>query len=538
MSATYLKDAGNGKKLLMVGEKPMLLIGGEVHNSCSSSESEMDRAWEKAKALGMNTLLVPVTWELLEPEEGKFDFTQTDMLVSNARKHGGKLGVLWFGAWKNAQCYYAPAWVKADSKRFPRAEVIKGRAFMRNQNFYGMPYSTLSYFGEETKKCDARAFAVLMEHIREIDGEENTIVTVQVENETGLQGAARENSDYADSVFAGQVPQAFADYMRANTETMVPDVKEAVEGGKPAGSWEEVFGACAEEIFSAYHVASYVEAVAKAGKAVYPLPMAANAWLDKGGKPGEYPSGGPVARMMEVWHFAAPSIDVLCPDIYVPDFVNVCNAYTRAGNQLYIPECATHSYEGPRLIDAVGHYHCLCYAPFGFEEMGEPFSATQGFLFGMDTSDPALQTPQSVSDYHAAASAIASMMPMLLERYGTKDLQGASGERADAGVMDFRSFRLTAVFNTPTNPGKNGAVLVMKESEDTFFILTQKGAILWESQIPGKPYVDVLELEDGCFADGVWKRNRRLNGDEVLSFNSAAPTLLRLKLLAYGDNEA
>ena len=177
-------------------------------------------------------------------------------------------------------------------------------------------------------------------------------------------------------------------------------------------------GTAALLFFSAYHVASYVNRVAEAGKAVYDLPMTANCWLDKGEKPGKYPSGGPGARMMEVWKFAAPAIDVIAPDIYVQNFCEICDAYTKMGNPLFIPETATHSHVGPRLVYTVGHHHAICFAPFGFEDMGQEFSGTQSYLFGVDTSDPLLQTPQNVEEYRWYNQTLAAMMSMLADAYG------------------------------------------------------------------------------------------------------------------------
>ena len=287
----------NGTKLLMVDDKPFIMLAGEVHNSNSSSVEYMEGVYDQADRLGMNTLLLPVSWEQTEPREGVFDFSLVDKLILQARRRGKKLGLLWFGAWKNAQCYYAPEWVKTDLVRFARAQVEKGKNFIRRKDFYEMPYTTLSYLCDATREADAKAFAALIAHIRSIDETENTVITVQVENETGLMGTARENSDYADELFYGRVPQEFADYMKAHTETMVPDVREAVENGAAGGSWSGVFGACAEELFSAYYVAGYVNVVAAAGKAEYPLPMTANCWLDKGEAPGKYPTGGPVSRV-------------------------------------------------------------------------------------------------------------------------------------------------------------------------------------------------------------------------------------------------
>ena len=63
-------------------------------------------------------------------------------------------------------------------------------------------------------------------------------------------------------------------------------------------SWSEIFGEMADEVFQCYYTARFVEAVAKAGKKEYDLPMTVNCWLDKGQKPGKYPTGGPVAKLM------------------------------------------------------------------------------------------------------------------------------------------------------------------------------------------------------------------------------------------------
>ena len=532
MSYPYLKEA-KGKKILIVHGKPFIMLSGEVHNSNSSSVEYMEQVWDKADELGMNSLLIPVTWELIEPEEGKFDFSLVDGLIQQARKRGKKLGFLWFGAWKNAQCYYAPSWVKTDLERFKRAEVVKGQNFTRLMDFHGMPYTSLSYLCEETNKADARAFRELMLHIKEIDEQENTVLIVQVENETGLQGSARENSDEADALFEAEVPQQFVDYMKEHTETMVADVKAGVEEGAKSGNWKAVFGDAAEEIFSAYHIASYVNKVASAGKEVYPLPMLVNCWLDKGQKAGMYPSGGPVSRMMEVWKYCAPAIDIIAPDIYIPDFCGICDEYTRRGNPLFIPEAATHSYAGPRQVYSVGHYHGICYSPFGFEEMGEPFSATAGYLFGMDTKDPALSTPQNVEEYGWYSRTLNEMMSLLTEKYGTYDLQAVIIERKEDDTMMFGSYGFKIMMELPMIRRKDGVCLVLKESEDQFYIIANGCAVIPFSANPVKPNVDILSLEEGKFENEKWKMTRRLNGDEVALMSYNKPTLLKIKLFAY-----
>lgn len=527
-------DTVNSKKVLMVNGHPFIMLAGEVHNSNASSLAYMEQVWERARTLGMNCLLLPITWELVEPEEGKFDFSQVSGLIEQARRFGMKISFLWFGAWKNAQCYYAPEWVKKDLTRFKRAQVEKGKNFIRDKAFYNMPYSTLSYLCEETRNADARAFSRLMAFIREVDSEENTVISVQVENETGLKGSARERSDEADKLFADAVPHDFAAYMLSHKDTMAEDVRDAVAQGTGDGSWSEVFGSAAEEIFSAYHVASYVNAVAEAGKKEYPLPLTVNCWLNKPGETaGNYPSGGPVSRMMEVWHFCAPNIDVIAPDIYVPNFVEICDEYTRRGNPLYIPECATHSYAASRAILCVGRYHALCYSPFGFEDMGKPFAVEQMYLFGADVTDPALRIPQNVEEYGKVNRMLDSMMPLLGEKYATNDLQAASAEMGRLASFQMGTYQINAIFESSTLSQKNGACLVLKVSEDTFYLLVYRAGVQFLSADPARQSLDILSLEEGEFLDGRWVRGRRFNGDEAVLTSYDQPTLLKVKLFAY-----
>lgn len=525
----------NGMTQLIVKDKPFILLAGEAGNSNSSSVSYMEGVWKKAESLGMNTLLLPVTWELLEPQEGVFDFSLVDGLITQARRYNGHLVFLWFGAWKNAQCYYAPEWVKTDTERFRRAEVEKGKKFIRNEAFYGMPYTTLSYLCEATKNADAKAFRTLMAHIREVDGSAHTVVAVQVENETGLMGAAREHSDEADALYAAPVPQDFAAYMKAHTESMAPEIKAAVEAGASSGSWAEVFGSAAEELFSAYYVAGYVGYVAAAGKAAYPLPMVANCWLDKGEEAGKYPTGGPVSKYAEVWRFCAPDIDIHAPDIYVQNFLEVCDEYTRRKEPLFIPETATHGHAAPREVYCIGHYHAICYSPFGFEEMGgEAFGASMAFLFGVDTTDPMLSVPQKPEEYGYVTKALREMMPKLTAAYGTSGLQAVIAEKPENDTMIFGCYGFKAVMNSPMSSRKDGYCLVLQETDDSFYILVNGAMLVPFSTDPDRPYLDILSLEDGCFHQGQWHPDRRLNGDQVAIMNYETPTLLRIKLFAYG----
>ncbi|HKC85807.1 MAG TPA: glycoside hydrolase family 42, partial [Blastocatellia bacterium] len=146
-SLPHLRKQGVATQLVVDG-KPFLVLGGELGNSSSSSLEYMRPIWPKLVALNLNTVLVPVYWELIEPVEGKFDFTLVHGLIQEARKNGLRLVPLWFASWKNSMSCYAPAWVKTNQQRFPRADDKAGD---------GM--EILSQFSQENLDADARAFA-------------------------------------------------------------------------------------------------------------------------------------------------------------------------------------------------------------------------------------------------------------------------------------------------------------------------------------------------------------------------------------------
>lgn len=562
MERPCIAEKGN-QKVLLVDGKPFIMLAGEIHNSDSSSPAYMEQIWKIADDLGMNSLLLPVTWEMVEPVEGEFHFEVLDQLIDQAREYGMKIGILWFGSFKNAECMYAPEWVKRDLERFHRGQIVKGKNKAGRRVSptlpVTIPYTTISYLSENAMQADARAFGKMMQHVCEYDEAEGTVITVQVENETGLLGNAREVSDEADAAFAGEVPQEFASYMRSHTEYMEEDVRAAVEAGAEKGSWSEVFGAAAEEIFSAYHVASFVEYVAKAGKDAYDLPMTVNCWLDKAADtPGDYPSGGPVARVHEVWDYCAPSIDVYCPDIYVPYFNKVCDRFVKGGtNPLYIPEAATHSYAAPRMVYTVGHYHAMCYSPFGFDDIGKPFSAAQGYLFGMDVTDPALKTPQNFEEYAALGKIMREAMPLLAERYGTTDLQAVCAEReaekkkslglpedmnpmerlmAEAAAttkMIFGDLGVSAGFGGMMRPRNDGVLLVCRTKENEVYMIGEQCDIQLFSADSEKTNLDILRVEEGTFEHGAFVPGRRFNGDEAAQLKLDKPGVLRLQWFTY-----
>lgn len=152
---------------LEVGGEPMLILGGELSNSAATCVGDIDRVMPEMKRLGLNTVLVPAQWDLIEPEEGKFDFTLIGRTIDKARENDLKVVFLWFGAWKNSMSCYAPLWFKEDVKRFPRAVTATGK-----------PMEIASAFSDDVFEADNRAFTKLMEYIAANDGDKSTVIMV------------------------------------------------------------------------------------------------------------------------------------------------------------------------------------------------------------------------------------------------------------------------------------------------------------------------------------------------------------------------
>jgi hypothetical protein len=361
----HLHRQGTAMQLIVEG-KPFLMLGGELGNSTASALNELDSVFAHLQQLGLNTVLTPVYWELIEPQEGFFDFTSVNTAITAARAHELKLVLLWFGSWKNSMSCYAPLWLKEDFSRYPRARTKDGK-----------PLEIMTAFDENNLSADRRAFVALMEHIARTDATEQTILMIQVENEIGMIPDARDYHPEATERFNSPVPQRLIAYLIAHEAVLHPVLCEHWEkyGKKTTGTWTELFGESPEtdELFMAYHYGRYIEEIACAGKRAYPLPMYLNAALNsRGRKPGQYPSAGPLAHLIDVWRAAAPSIDLIAPDVYDAGFTDWCAQYHIAGNPLFIPEIRMSDANAVQALYAFGEHDAMGFSPFSIENVHTP----------------------------------------------------------------------------------------------------------------------------------------------------------------------
>jgi beta-galactosidase GanA len=449
----HLAKQGNAIQLVVDG-KPFLILGGELGNSSASSLDYIRPIWPKLVQMNLNTVLAPVYWEFIEPQEGKFDFTLVDGLIAGARRYGLRLVLLWFGSWKNSMSCYVPQWVKTDQKRFPRARLKSGQAV-----------EILSAFSNANLDADVKAFAALMRHIHKVDGKKHTVIMIQVENEIGMLGDARDYSDQANKVFKQQTKE--------------------------------------DETFMAEHYAKYVNKVAEAGKAQYPLPMFVNAALNRPNyKPGQYPSAGPLPHLFDIWKAAAPSLDFLAPDIYFLDFAHWCKEYHRTDNPLFIPETGRDLHSEINVFYAIGQHNAMGFCPFSIESVPDP------------ENSPISQSYKILSQ----------LTPLILEKQGSGAMAGVLLDK-EKQTQEIKSGRYTlkishdytwewsgAPEDAQVWPTVGGIIISTEPNE---YVIAGTGLIItFAPNMPDEAIAGIESIQEGMYVKDRWVGGRWLNGDE------------------------
>ena len=496
----HLKKQGNAIQLIVDG-KPFLVLGGELQNSSSSSREYMKKFWPQLETSGLNTVLAAVEWSLIEPAEGEFDFTVVDNLIEDARAHHLRLVLLWFGAWKNGQTHYAPEWVKKDYIRFPRVKAESGKSL-----------EILSPLGKETLKADSKAFATMMKHVKEIDSSQRTVLMIQVENEVGILGSPRDHGDIANAAFNAPVPQELMNWLVKNKENLLPELIDVwkTTNFKTSGTWEEVFGkgVKTDELFMVWNYARYLDVCAATAKAEYSIPMFVNAWLvqpeDK--RPGDYPSGGPQAHVLDLWRAGAPNIDLLCPDIHLPDCVGISAQYTRNNNTLFVPESSAGEQGAGNAFYVIGKPKAIGYSPFGIER-----------TVANNENDPIIK----------AYKLLASLAPVILEAQAkgtiTSVLLKQEKNPSEEIILGNYKILVELVRNrrSPSVPVQ-GYGIIINSSPDEYIIYGNNIQVSFSPNTPGPAIAAIAQVDEGRYENGIWIAGRRLNGDDImLDYNLA-----------------
>jgi len=514
----------DGRHALIVDGAPFLMLGAQVHNSSNYAQA-LGKVWPAVADIHANTVEVPVAWEQVEPVEGRFDFSFVDTLLDQARKHHVRLVLLWFGTWKNTSPQYTPEWVRFDNQRFPRMVDKDGK----------LSYC-LSPFGDETRKADTRAFTALMSHLKKADARQQTVIMVQVENEVGTYGTVRDFGAKAQAAFERPVPQA----VLARKKPPVP--------GKASGNWREVYGDYADEYFHAWAIASYIEEVAKAGRAQYDLPMYVNnALRDALEQPpqpwkGNFASGGPTHDVIDIYKAAAPHIDIAAPDLYNPESGRVAATlaqFQRADNALWVPEMSNaESYA--RYVYAILGRGSLGISPFGID-----YFNYSNFPLGSKFTDKRMVEP---------FAGIYAVFGSMQRQWATWAFEGRThgvaegddhadqtitmkGWKAQVSFGQWQFGEKDGVRERPAHADKPlGGVAIAQVSDDEFVIIGQYARVRIDPATPQGNGSMIARAEEGRFdVNGRWVMERNWNGDQTDSGLNlpATPTVLKVRLGRY-----
>ncbi len=520
-SVPHLEKRGNATQLIVDG-RPYLALAAELANSASSNLEYLDPYWSRLVASHVNTVLVAVSWELIEPEPGKFDFSLVDGVIRDARKHNLRLMLLWFGSWKNSTSTYAPPWIKKDTKQHP---------LLVDEN--GNNLNMMSVFYEANWKADANAYRALMRHVREVDGKDQTVLMMQVENEVGIRGTFRDHAPEAEKALNGPVPKELIDYLAKNRDSLIPEIRQqwAANGNKTSGTWREVFGSDrrGDGIFMSWYYARYMDQVAAAGKAEYPIPTFVNAAL--GDWVGQYSSGAALADTLNIWQAAAPHIDILTPCIYRPVFSEWASLFHRAGNPLFIPETRP---DPGYAVWAFGRHALMGFSPFAYERSADGSTPLARAYDVLGQLAPLILEGQSKGTISAAVlvpdkqseSVELGGYTFELKRgrgpgapTGNQQAPGQPAGRAgaQAGAQQAAGGRgQTGVpFEQGAFASSTGYAMFISTGPDEFIIMGSGAQITFHPNTPGPKTASISTLEEGRYVDGRWVPGRRLNGDDT-----------------------
>ena len=498
----------DGRYALIVDGAPYLMLGAQINNS-SAWPAMLPQVWPAIADLHANTVEMPIYWEQFEPTQGHFDDSVLLTLLEQARQHKVHLVLLWFGTWKNGSPHYTPSWIKLDDARYPLMIGSDGRTV-----------DSLSPLFPATLDADRTAFAAFMRDLKAADPQ-HTAIMVQVENESGTWGCVRDFSPTAQKLFDGPVPA------------------DLIAGlHKQPGTWQQVFADQADVAFHAWNVARFVGQVAAAGKAVYALPMYANAALAPldNPKPGTYESGGPTHNVLDIWKIAAPAVDILAPDIYTPAYrayIRYLDLYGRPDNPMFVPETGNQPPYARYFFAALGH------GAIGFSPFGMDFTRYRNDPVGAPALDKDALAPFALN-YQIAGPMDRELAQLSFEG----KLKAVSESPTDhRQTLDFDAWQAVVSYGMPQfgsgrepagNVLPNGGALIAELAPNEFLVAAIHARVDFTPQQTGKQR-QFVRVEQGFYHNGIWHFERIWNGDQTdygLNFTSV-PQVLRVTLATY-----
>lgn len=497
--------------------KPQLLMGLQANNSSTGSDM-LAREIAAVQLFGGNLFEAPVYWNQIEAQQDTYDFSMVQDLVDQCRVADLRLIILWFATSKNGHPTYAPDYIKQNPGTYALALGANGA-----------PVASLSPHCGATLERDRKAFVQLMAFLKQYDAQAQTVVAVQVQNEMGLANTDRDYSVQAQADYEKGVPETLKGITLEDSGTTNPD----------AADWRGRFGRHAHEAFCAYYHAHYMGEIAKAGKVAYDLPLITNVMLGEQGieESGyNYNSGAAVGRVLDIYKAAAPSLDLLCPDIYNQDeaaFKRICGRYARQDNALFVPESPCLGIANAlNMMTAIADFGCTGYACFGAH-------------YTLHGDGTLLEEAQPLAD---SMKAIMGVAPLVVKYRGTGRVHAiVQREFASEQYLRLDAWHVQAKFisagggrfglGSRLNPRDSahagiftdrGRALLIQTAEDEFYLSGSGVKVDFirrpapDSETPFQQLtsrmngtLNFLRVEEGHFEGDAWVVDYVRNGDEA-----------------------
>jgi hypothetical protein len=190
--------------------------------------------------------------------------------------------------------------------------------------------------------------------------------------------------------------------------------------------------------------------------------------------------------MLDVWRAAAPSIDLLAPDIYLPPFEEVCRSYTRSGNPLFIPEHQPGEASAVNVFTALGRYDALGFAPFGIEDLPATHPIGKSY------------------------SLLEQLLPLLAKCQGTGRLAAVVRREADTEELVLGDHRLHVRLVSKERARAAGLVIALEPDE--YLVAGWGFAVEFQAREGVAETVGLLRHEEGRYEDGRWVPGPELTG--------------------------
>ena len=476
----HFREAG-GKRTLYADGRPFVALTCEIPwgeiklGKTRETLHAYDPLYPAAKGIGMNAMKVPVKWSCVEYAKGKYDFAYPDHVVDMCRKNGMKAVLGWFGhyASANGNMYdnfsgytYAPLYIIEDEGKYPRAVDALGRSH----------HNCACYAHPAIVEAEIEAFMAFMSHLKEIDGAENTVLMIQVENEIALFGMDRQNRNY----WRDHHPLADAEF-------------------RACGHDDEL-------LFSAQMLCrKWLRPLTEAGRAKYDLPMFVNF---VGGKLQDNIVGGSPGEDVATYLDELPGIDFCGLNMYVQpgrstnDLWAALEAYRVGRNMPCLTECNS---------DLSGMAARLAF--LSIAKFGSPIFAP----WALNISYPQPYEPLVNDDgskgvsWNGLYEPYAALAPIteLLARYG-------GGPRAHAfmPLEPGKRFSQAAQIGgrrVDVNGAAGGQCIVIDAEDGGLYICGYRCSVKVATPNAVYPKCNYVAAESGAYRDGRWAPERAVD---------------------------